>query len=114
MFVIDGEDWPPRLHGTGSEDYFTHAWGMQPDNAFMYAGTSYHAAGDDNKVNEKVTAYRYHINDPVVFETSIRMSIEHGHANTRADDYSSTAYWYQTLPSAPFPELPDRDQLEII
>jgi hypothetical protein len=24
------------------------------------------------------------------------------------------AYWYQTLPTAPFPALPDRDYLEII
>jgi hypothetical protein len=30
------------------------------------------------------------------------------------DDISSVAYWYQTLPTAPFPELPDRDYLEII
>ena len=26
----------------------------------------------------------------------------------RSDDYCSTAYWYQTLPSPAFPELPDR------
>lgn len=26
----------------------------------------------------------------------------------------SVAYWYQILPSAPFPELPDKDYLEII
>ena len=25
--------------------------------------------------------------------------MEHGHANHLADDWSSTAYWYQTLPS---------------
>ena len=30
------------------------------------------------------------------------------------DDIASVAYWYQTLPSAPFPPLPDRDYLEII
>ncbi|MFD1906491.1 DUF2961 domain-containing protein [Paenibacillus rhizoplanae] len=27
MFFIDGEPWPPRLHGTGTEDYFCAAWG---------------------------------------------------------------------------------------
>jgi hypothetical protein len=26
---------------------------------------------------------------------------------------ASVAYWYQTLPTAKFPELPDRDSLEI-
>jgi hypothetical protein len=30
------------------------------------------------------------------------------------DDIASVAYWYQTLPTAPFPELPDRDYLEVI
>ena len=30
------------------------------------------------------------------------------------DDIASVAYWYQTLPTAPFPALPDRDYLEII
>jgi len=24
------------------------------------------------------------------------------------------AFWYQTLPTAPFPKLPDRDSLEVI
>jgi hypothetical protein len=28
MFVIDNEPWPPRLHGTGTEDYFGMAWGF--------------------------------------------------------------------------------------
>ena len=30
------------------------------------------------------------------------------------DDVASVAYWYQTLPTATFPPLPDRDGLEII
>ena len=29
-------------------------------------------------------------------------------------DMASVAYWYQTLPTAAFPELPDRDYLEVI
>jgi hypothetical protein len=29
-------------------------------------------------------------------------------------DISSVAYWYQTLPAAPFPKFPTRDELEII
>ena len=33
------------------------------------------------------------------------MTLEHGHNNHRADDYSSTAYWYQKGPS-PVPALP--------
>jgi hypothetical protein len=30
------------------------------------------------------------------------------------DDMASVAYWYQTLPTGPFPTLPERDVLEVI
>ena len=30
------------------------------------------------------------------------------------DDIASIAFWYQTLPTAPFPALPDKDYLEVI
>jgi len=54
----------------------------------------------------KVTWYRYHILDPVYFRKSIRVTIEHGHANRRSDDYSSTAYWYQEEPHKTLRPLP--------
>ena len=44
--------------------------------------------------------------DPVIFRTSIRVTIEHGHANRRADDLSSVAFWYQAEPHKPFTPLP--------
>lgn len=110
MFMIDGEKWPPDLHGTGSEDYFGHAWGMQ-DNAFIYNGVSYHKKGTDPaQINERITVYRYHIADPVIFHKSLRVSIEHGHANDRCDDYCSTAYWYQELPHKRFPKFPSVEE----
>jgi hypothetical protein len=106
MIMIDGQKWPPDMHGTGSEDYFSQAWGSQPHNAFPYCGVSYHL-GAHNGFNERISVYRYHVCDPVIFHESIRVSIEHGHANDRSDDYSSVAYWYQTLPSTPLPRLLD-------
>jgi hypothetical protein len=45
-----------------------------------------------------------------MFQKSIRVTIEHGHANDMSNDYSSTAYWYQTEPHAPFPPLLPADQ----
>ena len=30
------------------------------------------------------------------------LTMEHGHGNHLSDDWSSTAYWYQRLPTAPF------------
>jgi hypothetical protein len=105
MFMIDGEKWPPDLHGTGSEDYFGHAWGMQPHNAYMYNGVSYHRPGTVFMYNERITVYRFHINEPVIFQKSLRASIEHGHANSHSNDYSSVAYWYQTEPHHEFCEM---------
>ena len=106
MIFIDGEDWPPSLHGTGSEDYFAHAWGMQ-DQAFLYNGASLHEGDGDGKC----TSYRFHIEDPVCFTKSVVVSIEHSHGNCGTDDYSSVAYWYQTEPHklwAPMPDVVDR------
>jgi len=50
--------------------------------------------------------YRYYVTDPIRFQKSIRVTIEHGHANNYSNDYSSCVFWYQTLPHARFPELP--------
>ena len=105
MVMIDGEKWPPDLHGTGTEDWFNHAWGSQPHNSYPYNGVSYYS-GAECCPNERITVYRYQVIDPIIFSQSIRVSIEHGHANNRCDDYSSVAYWYQTLPNRPFVPLP--------
>jgi hypothetical protein len=40
--------------------------------------------------------------------------LEHGHANHLSDDWSSTAYWYQTLPSPVRTILPVEQRLPII
>jgi len=106
MFMMDGEKWPPDLHGTGSEDYFSHAWGMQPHNSYLYNGVSYHKPGSRFSYDERITVYRYHVNEPVIFHESLRGSIEHGHANTHSNDYSSVAYWYQTEPHLVFAPMP--------
>ena len=53
--------------------------------------------------------YRWHADNPVTFRKSIKYTIEHGHANNRADNFYSVAYWYQTEPFTDFPELPPVD-----
>lgn len=106
MFFIDGEAWPPSLHGTGSEDYFNQAWGMQP-NAFPMNGS---ALAEVDCPGYQVS-YRFHIVDPVFFQQSLRVTMEHGHANHLSDDWSSTAYWYQLLPTKPFGILPVEQRL---
>jgi hypothetical protein len=98
----DGERvWPPDMHGTGSEDYLAQAWGMQ-NNAHLYNGQAWAELPEGWNEWGKVCVYRYHILDPIPFTKNIRVSIEHGHANDRSDDWSSTAYWYQTEPHKEF------------
>jgi hypothetical protein len=100
MIFIDDDTWPPSLHGTGTEDYFNHAWGMQK-NSYLYHGTIIH----ESEVPTYSVSYRFHVADPVRFSRRIKVTIEHGHANHLSDDWASTAYWYQTLP-APAASVP--------
>lgn len=100
MIVVDGEPWPPRLHGTGSEDYFGHAWEMQPV-AYPMTGSVVH----ERDVPGVQVSYRFHLVDPIRFRRSILVTMERGHANHLADDWSATAYWYQRSP-APILTLP--------
>jgi len=106
MIYVDGET-EPSLHGTGSEDYFSDAWGMREDENLFYGCP---LQEDDFQAGSKATVYRFHIPDPVPFAKSIRVTIEHGHANDRSDYYSSVAYWYQTEPHVTFPPLPAVDK----
>lgn len=96
------------LRGTGIEDYFCCAWQFtQPFSAETF-GVPLVAPLKDP---ERVVAYRWHIEDPVRFEETIHVSMEHGSQNDRSDDWSSVAYWYQTEPHAPFGILPVEDRL---
>jgi hypothetical protein len=108
MIVIDGEPWPPRLHGTGSEDYFGHAWEMQAV-AYPMTGSVIH----ERDVPDLQVSYRFHLTDPIRFRSSILVSMERGHANHLADDWSSTAYWYARLPSPPASLAPVAERLPI-
>lgn len=103
MIFIDGEEWPPSLHGTGSEDYFNTAYCPAVKYDSPYHGLT--LPGGPNW-SGKSSYYRFHIEDPIHFRKSIKVTIEHGHNNNRSDDISSTAYWYQLEPHKPFPPLP--------
>lgn len=106
MIFIDGEEMP-SLIGTGTEDYFCAAWGYPGGhNSMPYHGISLAGPTDGPApYSGKWTMFRFHIEDPVMFTRSIKVTIEHGHANVHASDYSSVAYWYQTEPHAAFPAL---------
>lgn len=106
MIFIDDDTWPPSMHGTGGEDYFSQGWGMQK-NAFPFAGTIIH----EDDVPGYQVSYRWHLPDPVRFNSKIKVTLENGHANHLSDDWSSTAYWYQTLPGPKLEILPVAERL---
>jgi hypothetical protein len=109
MIWVDGYKWPPDLHGTGSEDYLNQAWGMQ-DNAFMRNGSSIYEANFITGSRRQLysgyfrgggyqTSYVHHLENPVRFTKSIKVTIEHGHANHLANEMSSVGYWYAQNPT---------------
>ena len=106
MIFIDG-DRLPTINGTGSEDYYNGAWGFDGRSfSYPYNGVPY--AVNPFAVGGKWCLYRWHRLDPIRFSRSIRVTIEHGHANHRSDNFYTVAYWYQREPHAAFPALPQR------
>jgi len=103
MLFVDGEE-KPSINGTGSEDYFLGAWGFT-GGPFSYALFGAPVRGLE-LAGARWSVYRFHLDSAITFTKSLRATIEHGHANDRADDYYSVAYWYQTEPHAVFPALP--------
>lgn len=97
MIWVDGYKWPPDLHGTGTEDYFNQAWGTQA-NAFLRNGTSYYDRQKTGFHGGYHGYYVLHVENPVHFRKSIKVTIEHGHANSLCNDYCSVAYWYADQP----------------
>ena len=92
---IEIDDGEIILYGTGTEDYFCTSWSPSQYYCSPYFGIT--LPGGKNW-SGKISYYRYHIEDPVYFHKNIKVKIEHGHANQRSDDISSTSYWYQTDP----------------
>jgi len=99
---IEIDDKEIILYGTGTEDYFCTAWSPTQFYCSPYYGIT--LPGGFN-YSGKISYYRFHIEDPIYFHKNIKVKIEHGHANQRSDDYSSTAYWYQLEPHKKFKDL---------
>jgi hypothetical protein len=118
---IDGED-EPSIWGTGTEDYFLSAWGLQSGVNTPYFGTVYFDQW--GIVGGHTSAFRWHLADPVVFNKKIKVTIEHygwispdenkerrPHSwNEREDDYATVAYWYQTGVPTFKPETPSAEE----
>lgn len=107
MFLVDGENWPGSLHGTGTEDYFNSSW--CPKELYSHPFFGYARVNNETGWLGRTHCYRFHLADPIYFEKSLNASIEHGHANSLTLDLTTVAYWYQTEPHQPMPELPAKE-----
>jgi len=128
-FFMDGDGEDPTICGTGTEDYFCGSYnfdvgkenGGYREFTTPYAGLHQVFRPDGlYRSQQRFGMYRWHIMDPIRFESDLRVTIQalgwrsNGRYLPLRDDIASVAYWYQTLPAAPFPALPDRDGLEVI
>ena len=123
-FFIDGDEFP-TICGTGTEDYFCGAFGWDVNGRYQPYCTPYvgvhqiHEPKGGEDVQQRFAMYRWHLPDPVRFRRSLKVTIQdlgwrrNGRTYLpRRDDFSSVAYWYQTLPHAKFPPLPSVFDME--
>ncbi|ABU58839.1 glycoside hydrolase family 172 protein [Roseiflexus castenholzii] len=128
-FYLDGDDEYPTICGTGTEDYFCGSYnfdvgkehGGYREFTTPYSGLAQVIRPDGlYRSQMRFSMYRWHITDPIRFARDLRVTIQAlgwrsgGRYLPLQDDIASVAYWYQTLPTAPFPPLPDADYLEVI
>ena len=128
-FYMDGDKEYSTICGTGTEDYFCGSYNFEdPHTHANYAAFSTPYSGLHQVITPdtlyssqfRFGLYRWHITDPIYFEQDLKVTIqalgwrEGGRYLPLQDDIASVAYWYQTLPTADFPTLPDKDSLEVI
>jgi hypothetical protein len=127
---IDGDDPYPTICGTGSEDYAGAAWGIGRFHArefgapfvegkhisfYRFHGhdpvyfsrdlkVTIQQIGNDGSVTPLKPGERPAM-DPFIKAGLYKKDYPGGNFE-RVDDVCSTAYWYQTLPTHPFPEFP--------
>jgi hypothetical protein len=125
-FFVDDDDEFPTVCGTGTEDYFGGAYDWDVSGQYVtYTGPfmgMHQVLRPDGLYRSQMRfgMYRWHVVDPIRFFRRLRVTLQalgwrgDGRYLPLQCDMASVAYWYQTLPSAPFPALPARDYLEVI
>ncbi|GAG50381.1 unnamed protein product, partial [marine sediment metagenome] len=121
FIYIDGSE-TPQLRGTGTEDYFNDAWGFREFSTPFHGVSLY----EGRHPGDRVTAYRWHIMDPITFKKSLRVMIEHRGSvmdetapvdeaklvgsEERPDWVSSVGFWYQYPPATITEPLPPAEK----
>lgn len=126
-FYLDGEEIPSMV-GTGFEDSFTDAWNMRLFSNLNAGVTIREWNGED----ARITAYRWYIQEPILFKKSLKVESERrsyitvtnpktgevrtGDFKYRPDFMSSVSFWYQRTIAdrwKPFPPLKERISQEV-
>lgn len=127
-WYLDDDEDAPTICGTGVEDYFCGGWGFHADGNYRSFTSPYSGmpladlpdGTDPNHTQSRFSMYRWHITEPIRFRTRIRVTMQAlgwrsgGRYLTLQDDIATVGFWYQTLPTTTFPELPSADRLEVI
>lgn len=124
-FFIDGDEKFPTICGTGTEDYFCGAYnfdvGGYREFTTPYSGMYKVSHTDETyRAQRYFDMYRWHITDPIYFKENLKVTIQalgwrsEGRYLPLQDDISSVAYWYSDTLDDAYPELPDKDKLEMI
>ena len=103
IITVDGQ---LSFVGTGTEDYFSDAWGLRVLSQ-PYFGCSFM---EGRKIGDRLSIHRFHIQDPIPFRKKFTFEIEHWPwisewPNTGRGYYSSVGFWYQKGLHKPWPRL---------
>jgi hypothetical protein len=124
-FFMDGDTQFPSICGTGTEDYFCGSYNFDREGKYTEFCTPYSGLPQVIRPDgayqsqQRFGLYRWHIMDPIRFETDLRVTIQDlgwGHGGRylkQKSDIASTTFWYQSEPHAKFPKLPEWQKLEV-
>lgn len=103
IITVDGKI---AFVGTGTEDYFCDAWGFRVFSDLYHGVPLY----EGREIGNRLSAYRFHMIDPIPFRKSFKFEIEHwpwfsSWPNTGREYYSSTGFWYQKTIHKAWPHL---------
>lgn len=113
FFYIDGKR-TASIEGTGTEDYFNDAWSLRVGDGPHFGVT----VADGTDLGSRMTAYRWHVVDPIPFSRELKFDMEHagwtynndGSVRSafeeREDLFSTVAFWYQVGVATDQPEPP--------
>ncbi|MBQ4557279.1 MAG: DUF2961 domain-containing protein [Clostridia bacterium] len=124
-FYMDGDKDFPTICGTGTEDYFCGAWNFDIGGKYTPFSTAYSGlwispTDEAYKSNRRFSLYRWHIKDPIRFNSDLRVTIQalgwrtEGRYLPLQDDISSVAYFYLDRVYDVSGTMPDKDGLELL